>query len=171
MGLKGDRTREHVIKTAIQCLARQGDKNTTFQSIAESSGMSQALVVKYLKTRDNVFYEVIDYLLEWSRIETEAGLSLEEAADKKLCAYFQVSLRLFRANPDIGKIYSLLFHRSGFDPESRDRLLILRREATKRIHDILKQGVRQKTFKVQNLVTASKVIHSNLVGMLLCAAA
>src|SRR4051794_36157433 len=61
---KGERTRLKLIESAFLSIARDGYYRTTFQTIADRAKVSQPLVVKAFRTRENIFPVVCGHLLE-----------------------------------------------------------------------------------------------------------
>ena len=55
VGKKGEAKKLKIIQSASYCLCHYGDKGATFQAIAKHCQVSQASVVKYLGSVDNIF--------------------------------------------------------------------------------------------------------------------
>ncbi|MEM1404886.1 MAG: TetR/AcrR family transcriptional regulator [Pseudomonadota bacterium] len=61
---KSSRTRQAVLRAAIQCLFREGLKPTTIQKISEQAGISRGAIMHHFDSRDHVIREVIRVLCE-----------------------------------------------------------------------------------------------------------
>jgi AcrR family transcriptional regulator len=165
---KGERTREKIIKAAIRCLATYGDKDTTFQRIADECGISQPLVVHYLKNRENVFPLVLSQLLAQAKAMTEMALATAQTPTGKLKAYLKVSLHIFRSEPEIARIYLMLHHFASYDEKYRSINTQIRKDAVERIELLIKAGVALGEFKPVNKPQLyAKTLHNSLVGLLI----
>ncbi len=160
-------TRDKIIQAAIECLAQDGLEQTTFQAIADRAGVSQPLVVYHLKSRQNIFYVVINHIMDAALVETQNALRSSSHPEDQIREYLKVSLKIFRTRSDISKIYMAFFYLSSFDPSYRQLNDQLKLEAVNRLIDILAAGVSRGIFKLSNLTLTAKIIHTNLTGLLL----
>ena len=167
MGKKGDLQRLKVIESASYCLARFGERGTTFQVISEHSKMSQASVVKYLKSRDNIFPEVLNYWVGRARIATEEALDKSGTGQQKLRNYLKVSRDLFFESHEVSMTILTLQYLAGL--EERYRLINseIKNVAQERIARIIEDGIMDGSFKKTNSTLAAKTIHNSLMGSLL----
>jgi AcrR family transcriptional regulator len=165
---KGEQTREKIIRAAIRCLANYGDKDTTFQRIADECGISQPLVVHYLKSRESIFPLVLGQLLEQAKTMTEKALASARSPSDKLKAYLKISLHIFRSEPETARIYLMLHHFASYDERYKSINTQIRKDAVERIELILKAGISTGEFKSVNRPQIyAKTLHNSLVGLLI----
>jgi AcrR family transcriptional regulator len=168
MGQKGDRTKVKIIESATYCLIELGDRKTTFQTIAEHSGFSQGLIVRYLKTRDNIFPEVLQYWINWARQKTEKALLSSGSPELRLKNYLQVSIDLFNKS-EFAHVYLLLHAYAGVEERYRLMNSDIKNVAVQRVAKIIQDGIESGQFRDLEVLTYAKTIHNNLVGHVLSA--
>ena len=166
-GSKGERTRNAVLSSAIYCLSHHGERDTTFQKIADHCKVTQPLVVHYFKRRENIFPAVMDYIFDFTLIETLKQLDKADTARARLNAYIDVSLNFFEQQPDLGNIYIQFYAKAAYDPYYKDLNSKIKLEATARIEKILKQGQQEGIYRNIDTAIAAKVIHNSLTGLIL----
>jgi AcrR family transcriptional regulator len=167
MKAKGEETYQRILAAAMQSFARLGDKNTTFQSIADIAGVSQPLVAKYFKSREAVLPAVVDKFLHDARVVTAQAVDRAHSPKEKLKEYLRVSIKMFRDKPEIFKIYLLLHYYAGFSETYKEKNSEIKRVAVERVTKIIEEGISQKLFKKCNAKLTAKIIHSSLVGVVL----
>ena len=168
MGAKGDTQRIKVVESASFCLAHFGERGTTFQAIADHCKLSQASVVKYLKTRDNIFPEVLNYWISRARVGTEKALEKPQSAEKKLRNYLKISYELFFEKHEISITILTLHYLAGTNEKYRLINSQIKQVAQERIAGIIEAGISDGSFRKLNSKIAAKTIHNCLMGYLLC---
>ncbi|MCB9027388.1 MAG: TetR/AcrR family transcriptional regulator [Bdellovibrionaceae bacterium] len=165
---KGEATRRRVLTSAAYCLAFKGEKNTTFQAIADHCGVSQPLVVRYLKSRDNIFRIVMNDVIESAREQTEALLREAHDPVEKLKAYLKVSVKVFLHEETTPRLYLMLHYLAGYHQEYKEMNTMIKEVALARITEILEEGVEAKVFRRDiNANAIARLTHDALVGVLL----
>jgi AcrR family transcriptional regulator len=167
MGTKGDRQREHAILSASHCLAHYGERGATFAAIAEHSQMSQASVVKYLKTRENIFPTVLDYWISRARTRTADAINETASPEEKLRSYLKVSRELFHETRDVSVIILTLHYFAAVNEKYRVINSEIKDVAQKRISSIIEEGIHDGSFKKVNSTVVAKTMHNALMGYLL----
>lgn len=167
MGKKGDQQRLKIILSASYCLARFGERGTTFQVISEHSQMSQASVVKYLKSRDNIFPEVLNYWIGRAIEFTEKAIDPSATGEQKLRSYLRVSHQLFFESHEISMIVMTLHYLAGVEERYRIINSQMKERAQERIAKMIEEGIQDGSFTKTNIKLAAKMIHNNLTGYLL----
>jgi AcrR family transcriptional regulator len=164
---KGARTKQRMLQAALYCLAHHGERETTFQKIADQCGVSQPLVVHYFKSRENIFRLVLEDFLTRARKKTEDSLNEKLSPPEKLRDYFRVSLALFRDEPEWARVYLMLFYFAGFHDEYRKINSDVKRVAVDRVANILKEGVAKGVFNVKQIELTAKMIHVTASGLII----
>lgn len=162
---KGERTREKILRSAVQSLAHLGYERTTFQSIADDCGISQPLVVHYFKRKENVFPFVIEYLTSRTRDVIQAELDRSCAPARRLRDFVRVSISYARKEPEEAKIFLTLSYLAAFDDKYRHSNAEIKSVAVHELIDILVAGVRGGSFHVDELPLTAKLIASYIMGV------
>lgn len=167
---KADQTKAKIMRSAAFCLAHFGERETTFQAIADHCGVSQPLVVKYLKNREGIFSSVLEEMVEKARSITVETLSQSSSAKEALTNYLFVSLENFERDQTISKIYLMLHYFAGIDLKYKAINSQIKKVAVDRIYGILEAGVESGEFR-HSLDTygLARIIHDGMVGILLSA--
>lgn len=156
------------MKSAAFCLAHLGEKETTFQAIADHCGVSQPLVVKYLKNREGIFSSVIDEMVEKAKSTTVEFLSHSSSATDALTKYLFVSLENFEKDEIIPRIYLMLYYFAGIEPKYRAINSQIKKSAVDRIYRILEKGIASGEFRCSiDTYSLARIIHDGIVGILL----
>ncbi len=167
IGKKGEAKRLKVILSASYCLCHYGEKGTTFQAIAEHCQVSQASVVRYLTSIENIFPTVLNYWLEYARKKTEAELEKSATPEQKLRRYLNISTAVFFGHPDICKIYLMLHYFAAVNERYKVINSDIKYIAQERIAQIIQDGIDDSSFKHVDVRATAKTIHNSLVGLLI----
>jgi AcrR family transcriptional regulator len=167
MGLKGDLQKVKVIESASYCLTHFGERGATFQAIADHCKISQASVVKYLKTRENIFPTVLDYWITRARSRTQDAVKEDETPEQKLRRYLQVSRDLFHETHEVSIVMLTLHYLSGIDEKYRLINSQIKDVAQKRIAGFIDEGMADGSFRKVNSRLVAKTIHNTLMGFLM----
>ncbi|MGE3682222.1 MAG: TetR/AcrR family transcriptional regulator [Bdellovibrionales bacterium] len=166
---KGARTRLKVIDSAYRCIARDGYYRTTFQTIADHAKVSQPLVVKIFVSRENIFPMVAAHLLQQAILRTEARLQAGQAITvaQKLETYYEVSLDMLEADPDLPNFYINLYYLSTYDPKTREINQAIRKGALDRIEGFLMGSPKVQRRRDLSLRRIATGLHDLLTGSIL----
>lgn len=157
------KTRERFIEVARQLFARKGVENTTMNDIASASDKGRRTIYTYFKSKREIFNAVIasetDELL--SRLRKIVVMPLKP--QQKLIEY--IDCRFDTMSEIVSRNGSL---RAGFFRDvrkvERARKLITDKESSL-LKEILRQGVEEKVFVIDDLDAASLVITHTLHGL------
>lgn len=166
---KGQRTQLRIIQAAFACIARDGYYRTTFQTIADQAQLSQPLIVKAFGTRENIFPTVAGHLLGLATVLTNDRIALlkAEGTEKKIEAYFDVSLEMMRDNPDLVLFYMNIYYLSTYDRAIRAFNLKMRKQAMNRLIELLREHPRLARARAEKLQAHAASLHDYLVGSIL----
>lgn len=165
---KGKKTQKKIIDAAVKCLSEKGVHQTTFQMIADESGISQPLIMHYFKKKEDIFPVVWNHIYEEAVIETAKRLKSDLTPVEKLREYFLVSWDLFYVNKDLTKIYIQFYFLSAFDEKLKAENSLVKRTAINRIASIIIEGQNKNYFNLQlNPHSMAKIIHISLSGFIL----
>lgn len=167
VGKKGEAKRLKIIQSASYCLCHYGERGATFQAIAEHCQVSQASVVKYLGSVDNIFPTVLNHWLAHARKKTESELLMPGTPEEKLRRYLKVSVNIFFEHPDICKIYLMLHYFAAVNERYKVINSDIKATAQERIAHIIQDGIADTSFRKVDVRATAKTIHNNLTGLLI----
>ena len=160
---KGEKTKELSIQSAIHCLANLGYAETTFQAIADHSGLSQPLVVHYFKKKENVFPTVIDYLIQ--RAQATQLPPHSSSATEDLRVYLAAAVQIFRFAPSTSRVYFTLTYLAVFKDQYKTSYAKIREANIHRLTDIIAKGIAHKEFSSGSILLKAQIINSFLAGV------
>lgn len=162
---KGERTREKILKSSIQCLATLGYEKTTFQAIADHCGISQPLVVHYFEKRENVFPSVIEYLITRTQDVIRKEIDHTRSAVDRLNDFIRISLEYVRKEPAEAKVFLTLSLFATFNDQYRSFNAKIKQSAIHELTEILDAGIKTHEFKVTDTSMTAKMIASYIMGV------
>lgn len=167
IGSKSALTQMKILNSAIYCLSKYGERKTNFQTIADQCGVTQPLVVHYLKKQENIFPAVMDYVFDFTLVETLKALDRVPPGYNRLKAYIDVSLDFFEQQPDLGIVYVQFYARSAYDAEFKKLNTKIKSEAVDRIKIILEVGISDRIYRAVDIPATAKLIHNSLTGLII----
>ena len=157
-----DKRRTEILEKAINVFVRDGYVNTTFQKIADQSGIARTILYLYFKNKKEIFNYSIKQLL----VDVERNINLI-CSDKsvnsaeKLTKILLDVIKLLEHNQRLLSVildYLLHFSKEGANPEQ-----LVRRRTVKLRHflsSIVIEGVNSGELKKVNIKTASNHLYS-----------
>lgn len=164
---KGELSRQRLLDGLLFCLSEYGVEATTFQKVADHCGVSQGLVVKTFKNRDNLLWSAFAAMLTQARESTESALAAEKTATEKLSEYIRVSIEIFTRRKETSRLYLLLYYLSSHDQKYLLFHTQLKEMAVSRIKSILDLGTSGGEFSPCDTEQVAKTLHSSLTGLLM----
>ncbi|MCH5235677.1 MAG: TetR/AcrR family transcriptional regulator [Muribaculaceae bacterium] len=157
------KTRERFIEVARQLFARKGVENTTMNDIASASDKGRRTIYTYFKSKREIFNAVIASETEELLSRLKKVVAKNISPQEKLVEY--IDCRFETMSEIVSRNGSL---RAGFFRDvrkvDRARKLITDKESML-LREILKEGVEQNVFVIDDLNAASLVITHTLHGL------
>ena len=157
------KTRERLIEVARELFAHKGLEATTMNDIAAASGRGRRTLYTYFRNKDEIYGAVVESELEYISREMDKVVQAKIAPEKKIVqvVYKHLSLiaDIVRRNGNI----NAEFFRDINKVERTRRKFDL--EEIFAIRSILKQGIEEGTFQVDNLNLTADIIHFAIKGM------
>ncbi|MEO0336145.1 MAG: TetR/AcrR family transcriptional regulator [Pseudomonadota bacterium] len=162
---KGERTQLRILAASYKCIVKLGYYRTTFQTIADEAGVSQPLVVKIFKARENIFTTTAQAVLQAALLETEHRLEAQNPRSLKsaLRCYFDVSIDMINKTPDLGRFYLNLHYLAAYEQPIREMNAAIRSNAVLRIEGLLSSYGQTRMSKKSRTALASS-LHDLIVG-------
>ena len=157
------KTRQKLIDVARELFATKGIEATTMNDIATQSGRGRRTLYTYFRNKDEIYGAVVERELEYISREMDKVVQAKIAPEKKIVqvVYKHLSLiaDIVRRNGNI----NAEFFRDINKVERTRRKFDL--EEIFAIRSILKQGIEEGTFQVDNLNLTADIIHFAIKGM------
>ena len=157
------KTRQKLIDVARELFATKGIEATTMNDIATQSGRGRRTLYTYFRNKDEIYGAVVESELEYISREMDKVVQAKIAPEKKIV---QVVYKHFSLIADIvrrnGNINAEFFRDINKVERTRRKFDL---EEIFAIRSILKQGIEEGTFQVDNLNLTADIIHFAIKGM------
>lgn len=157
------KTREKFIEVARQLFARKGVENTTMNDIASASDKGRRTIYTYFKSKREIFNAVIESETDQLLDKLRSIVARDESAEQKFREYvacrFETMKEIVRRNGSL---------RAGFfrDVRKVDRARrVINEKEIDILHQILRQGVEDGEFEIDNVKTAAIIITMSIHGL------
>ena len=156
------KTRQKLVDVARQLFAKKGVGNTTMNEIAEVSGKGRRTLYTYFKSKDDIYYAVIESELFILAHKLQDEMQKNMNPSEKLLNYIYTRMDVFHeAVMRNGNLRASFFRNIYVVEKSRRRLDITE---MKMLEAILQEGNEKGCFNVQNIKLAAAIIQCSLKG-------
>ena len=162
---KGDLKKIEIIKATINCLAKLGVDNTTFEAIAESIGTRKSHIAYHFSDKNLLFLDCIKYILA-----TYQSLSIEKMRDSEsgidlLENFVQGPFIWAKKYPEQLPVMFLLYYYGHMNSDYRKLHIQVREGGYQRVHYILTKRMKIKG-KPEKMKILSMAILNIISGQL-----
>lgn len=156
-------TRQKLIEVARDLFAHKGLEATTMNDIAASSGRGRRTLYTYFRNKEEIYYAVIEEELDHLSEKMDEVASMDVEPEEKIFYLVYSHLSIIRDTvARNGSLRAEFFRniwmvekvRKQFDEEEH-RILV----------QVLKEGVEQKRFRIENVDLMADIIHYSLKGL------
>lgn len=156
-------TRQKLIEVARDLFAHKGLEATTMNDIAASSGRGRRTLYTYFRNKEEIYYAVIEEELDHLSEKMDEVASMDVEPEEKIFYLVYSHLSIIRDTvARNGSLRAEFFRniwmvekvRKQFDEEEH-RILV----------QVLKEGVEQKRFRMENVDLMADIIHYSLKGL------
>ncbi|MEO0083640.1 MAG: TetR/AcrR family transcriptional regulator [candidate division WOR-3 bacterium] len=164
MSNKTEIKKEIVLKVAQDIFAKYGLSKTTIEDIAKAAGVGKSSIYYYFKNKDDIFRAVIEAQVKYVQEKIRNAINEAQTPQEKLKKFVVTRMRCFR---EVAHIFEHVFKneylqhyayvqkiRKDYDQQEVDI-----------INSILKEGIEQGIFKIQDPNLASFVIMLGIKGL------
>lgn len=130
---KGDLKKLEIIKATIDCLAKIGIENTTFEAIAQTVGTRRAHIAYHFSDKDLLFLSCIKYILATYQQLAIDTLKDAGTGDELLTQYVKAPFVWAKKHPEQLTVMFLLYYHSRMN----DEYLTIHTQVRKGGHDRL----------------------------------
>jgi len=164
-GAKAQHTRRKIIEAAIRIIASQGIEKATTREISSEAEVANGLVTHYLKSQDELFTNVIQFIATAAYNEIETAPD-DMAPREKILWMCEKNLDFFLKYADYAKCFLLFYYYASIDPALRALNDILDKRAISRLETYLRQAQSSNTEEVsaETLWHAAASLHAQIVS-------
>ena len=157
------KTRAKLVEVARELFAHKGIEATTMNDIAVASGKGRRTLYTYFRSKEDVYYAVIECELERLSEKMDSVAAMQADPTEKLFRLVYTHLRVIRETvARNGSLRAEFFRniwkvqkvRRAFDEEERNILL-----------RVLTEGVEQGKFHIDNINLMTEIIHYAVRGL------
>lgn len=139
--------RQELVNAAVKLFVKKGFHKTTVREIAKEFGMSMGALYDYIRTKEDILFLVCDHIFKSVSDKLEASVEAEKDPKEKL----KDAIRDYFIIIDSIQDYTLLLYQETKSLNRKDRNYVLsaEMELTKIFENIITQGIKEKTFKIE----------------------
>ncbi|MCK4699752.1 MAG: TetR/AcrR family transcriptional regulator [Bacteroidales bacterium] len=158
-----EKIRRKIIIDAGDIFSRFGFRKTTMSDIARKTGMGKSSLYYYFNSKEEVFEQVVIYEADILIEELTKALERSNGAKEKLKSYISVRMQVLHK---LSNYYNAVFSDdlSHFDFIERVRERYNKQEI-QTIQRILKRGIEQGQFEIDNTELAAIAIFTAMKGL------
>lgn len=151
--------RQELVNATVKLFVKNGFHKTTVREIAREFGMSMGALYDYIRTKEDILFLVCDHISKSVSDKLQNSLAGDDEPAEKL----RDAIRDYFAIIDSIQDYTLLLYQEtkSLNRSDRNYILSAEMELTKIFEDILAEGIRQKTFRIDR--RTAKIIANNIM--------
>ncbi len=151
--------RQELVNAAVKLFVEKGFHKTTVREIAKEFGMSMGALYDYIRTKEDILFLVCDHIFKSVSDKLVASLKSEKETKEKL----RDAIRDYFIIIDSIQDYTLLLYQETKSLNRKDRNYVLSKEMelTKIFENIIIQGIKEQTFKIDK--RTAKIVANNIM--------
>lgn len=151
--------RQELVNAAVKLFVEKGFHKTTVREIAKEFGMSMGALYDYIRTKEDILFLVCGHIFKSVSDKLVASLKSEKETKEKL----RDAIRDYFTIIDSIQDYTLLLYQETKSLNRKDRNYVLSKEMelTKIFENIIIQGIKEKTFKIDK--RTAKIVANNIM--------
>ena len=157
------KTRQLLVDVARQLFAKNGLENTTMNDIAQASGKGRRTLYTYFKSKDDIYYAVIETELERLSDKLDEVAARKISPHEKVIELIYTHLNMIRETVvRNGNLRAEFFRNIWLVEKVRKQF---DRAEIDIIQDIIMQGIRQGKLDVANIQLSVEIMHYCIKGL------
>ncbi len=162
-GDKRQKKEQAIIEVALKLFKKYGFFKTTLNDIARESGMGKATLYYYFTGKEDIFSRIVRRERNDFIKSLKKRINAVQGVEDKLKLLATTRIKIFRNYPNISMIISNEYF-SSFDFVEREKENIFKEEV-QIIEDILKKGIQEGIFAIEDVHTLSLGIYTAIKGL------
>ena len=164
---KGERTRIHLIETAIETMSVYGFEEASISRLAERAGISRPLVVHYFPTKEDLLDQIVQYIALTGQTVISRACQGPHSAWEKLRTYYLANLQWAVSYPHHVSFWRYFIYRSGHSKKWRQFNDGFLNEGRRRMEGMVQEGVLRGEFHCKDVPGTVTILHRSLYLILL----
>jgi AcrR family transcriptional regulator len=162
-GFRRETTEKLIRRAAVSMIAQHGFKSASLRKVAEEVGIQAGSLYNYISSKDEFLFRLLKEHLELMLADFERESAGVTDVTERLTKFIELHMR-FHTEQQEEVIIGNLELRS-LSPKNRRVVTALRDRYSMILTDLIKEGVRQKLFKVEDPRITSFAILSLMSGV------
>lgn len=162
-GFRRETTEKLIRRAAVSMIAQHGFKSASLRKVAEEVGIQAGSLYNYISSKEDFLFRLLREHLELMLADFERESAGISDVAERLTKFIELHMR-FHTEQQEEVIIGNLELRS-LSPKNRRTITDLRDRYSTILTDMIKEGVRQKLFKVEDPRVASFAIISLMSGV------
>ncbi len=149
----GEKTREHISRTALRCFMDLGPAKTTLVEIAKRAELRPSLVHYYFPSTETLFHEVVNVVLVEFREDVLRAVdeNIEDPV-QAMADYVMAHFETARKSPKLFSVWLYFYYEASFNPAIAALNTRIRDQGRNRIEMLIYKGMAKKGFRVSDSV-------------------
>lgn len=162
---KAHQTRQRIIEAAIRIIASQGIEKATTRVISKEAEVANGLVTHYLKSQDELFTNVIQFIAGAAYNEIEAAPE-HLSTPEKILWMCEKNIDFFLNHSDYAKCFLLFYYYASIDTSLRTQNELLDKRAISRLETYFLQVTKADEIEMSKEILRYKAasVHSQIVS-------
>lgn len=161
---KGELAKMKIIDATIDLFASYGYYQTSYQMIADKTGLKQSNVIYHFKDKHTLFMGVLNKILMSNYQAVEAAMRPEMNAKERLLTHMQMNLEWAINSKKEAQIILLLYYFATFEKSFEAIYQNILTNGRQRVYELVLAGVREGIFDDKQVSERSEILHDMLLA-------
>lgn len=157
------KTRQKLIEVARELFAHKGLESTTMNDIAAASGRGRRTLYTYFRSKEEIYYAVIEEELERLSEKMDEVLSINVEPEEKVFTLIYSHLNIIKDTVARNGTLRAEFFRNIWKVEKVRKTFD--EEERRFLSQVLQEGVDKGRFRIDNVGLMADIIHYSLKGL------
>lgn len=157
------KTRQRLIEVARELFAHKGLESTTMNDIAAASGRGRRTLYTYFRSKEEIYYAVIEEELERLSEKMDEVLSMNVEPEEKVFTLIYSHLNIIKDTVARNGTLRAEFFRNIWKVEKVRKTFD--EEERRFLSQVLQEGVDKGRFRIDNVGLMADIIHYSLKGL------
>lgn len=157
------KTRQKLIEVARELFAHKGLESTTMNDIAAASGRGRRTLYTYFRSKEEIYYAVIEEELERLSVKMDEVLSMNVEPEEKVFTLIYSHLNIIKDTVARNGTLRAEFFRNIWKVEKVRKTFD--EEERRFLSQVLQEGVDKGRFRIDNVGLMADIIHYSLKGL------
>jgi AcrR family transcriptional regulator len=158
---------ERLIRHTYRLIGAKGMQRTPLQEVADSAGVSKAVVIYYFKTKENLVLRTMRWVLAQVAVRVSAAIAAAPTPEEKVRAMIDAIFVDANRNRDFYLAYTDLIAHAARNDRFNELSLTFRSIVNGQYAEVIQSGVDRGAFVAPNVDEAAKGVRALIDGLFL----